>query len=436
VKLDWNDIRSPVAAEAEEQSPLLVVLTEFTEILMEHQPLQQIYDASLAAVEKLVPFQRACLLLLEGEGQPVLKAARCKVGRSDLDLALSHTMVDTVIHERASLLVRDALSDPVFGAAHSVILEQIRSALIVPLFDNKNVIGVLYVDTRELTSVYTKEHLRRLAFFANILAVKITNARLLEAQVEQERFKAEIEAARRMQRSLLRRSEDLPCPPGYELQARLESSTEVGGDLYDVLRLPGGKFAIVLGDVVGHGMGAAILMSNALSAIRALATQLVKPVDLVQRVHAQLYSTTDSSSYLTLFIAVLDPATHELEYVNAGQDAPAILEPGGRVVRLESTSPPVALLPVGTFESARAEMPPGSLLGVWSDGITEAHPPGEQEPVFFGEVSPFTDMLATHAGTSLAALTDLVFERVDAFLGGAKAPDDRTLLLLRRSTER
>src|SRR2546426_5745612 len=204
VKLAWNDVRSiPTKEEEEDQSPLLQAITDLGEFLVGHQPVQQIYDACLETVEKLVPFQRACLLLLDGSGAPVLKAARCKAGRGDLDLALSHTMVDTVIHDRTSLLVRDAMTHPTFGTADSVILEQIRSALIVPLFDNTKVIGVLYADTRELTSVYTREHLRQLALFANIFAIKITNARLLEDELEKQRLRQEIETARQIQEALL-----------------------------------------------------------------------------------------------------------------------------------------------------------------------------------------------------------------------------------------
>ena len=275
-------------------------------------------------------------------------------------LALSRTMIDTVIHERASLLVQDALSDPRFGAAQSVIMEQIRSALITPLFDNTQVIGVLYADTRELISPYNKEHLRQLAVLANILAIKITNSRLLEVEQEKRAMEQEIATAARIQRALL--VQDLPCPLGYELHARLEPCTAVGGDLYDVLELPEGKYGLVVGDVVGHGVGAALLMANALAAIRALAGELKDPVELVERIHAQIFSTTDSTSYLTLFFGVLDPHTHTLEYVNAAQEAPVLLQPGSPPIRLDSTGPPVGLLPISAFTAARVDIGPRARL--------------------------------------------------------------------------
>jgi sigma-B regulation protein RsbU (phosphoserine phosphatase) len=431
VKLAWNDVRAVQPTKVETPVALFDVMATLGEFLVRHQPVQEIYDACLETIEKLVPFQRACLLLLDEHGEPVLKAARYKSGPSNLALALSRTMVDTVIHERASLLVQDALSDPRFGAAQSVIMEQIRSALIAPLFDNTRVIGVLYADTRELVSPYTREHLRQLALLANILAVKITNARLLDVEEEKRAMEQEMATAARIQRALL--IQDLPNPPGYELHARLEPSAAVGGDLYDVLELPGGKFALVLGDVVGHGVGAALLMANALAAVRALAGELQDPVEVVERVHAQIYSTTDATSYLTLFYGVLDPRSHTLEYVNAAQEAPALLRAGCATERLDSTGPPVGLLPQSTFASARVAIAPGALLCAWSDGITEAHVPRDDEvPVFFGEAHSLLDLCAAQPDEPVTATAERIFTQVDRFLEGRNAPDDRTLLLLRR----
>jgi serine phosphatase RsbU (regulator of sigma subunit) len=432
MKLAWNDVRKTPGGEVSGSRPqMFELISELGEFLVQHQKLQEVYEACLDAVEKVVPFQRACLLLLEN-GEPVLKAGRYKVPTGNQALAFSRTMLDNVIHERASLLVQDAMADPRFNVAQSVILEQIRSALIVPLFDNTNVIGVLYADTRELVSPYREEHLRQLAMLANVLAVKISNSRLLEAKREQERLIGEMETARQMQRKLL--VQDLPCPEGYEICARLEPSTEVGGDLYDVGDLGGGRYAIVLGDVVGHGVGAALLMANALAAVRALYGVAGGPSALVDKVHRMIYETTDPTSYLTLVVGVLDVSTHSIEWVNAGhQEAPAVVLPGGEVVRLDTTGPPVGLLPIARFESSRLELPPGSLLCMWSDGIPEAHPPaGEDEPPpFFGDSVSMLEMISGPP-RPLAALANEIFDRVDAFLGGINAPDDRTLLLLRR----
>ncbi len=432
-KLDWKEVQKAPPAASPETSALFQVMTDLGEFLVRHQGEEEIFEGGLDTVEKLVPYQRACILLLDDEGKPELRAARFKNANSNLELALSQTMVQTVINERASLLVRDAQSDTRFQAQESVILGKIRSALVAPLFDNTQVIGVLYADTSELTTSYEKDHLRQLALLANILAVKITNTRLLEVQREKERMQQEMETAEKIQRTML--VAEPKAPPGYELDVRLEPCTEVGGDLYDILELPKGRMALVLGDVVGHGVGAAMLMANALAGVRALAEVFEDPVDLIARLHEHMCRSTDTVSYVTMFIGILDPAEHTLTYVNAGHEAPVIMQAGGEQVHLESTGPPVGLLPGMTFASATVEIPPVAMFAAWSDGIPEAHVPhtDETDPVFFGEKQSLESLLQELWDQPVAEITSEVFARVDTFLEGGSAPDDRTLLLLRRN---
>jgi len=427
-RLNWMELRP--SQEKTDGVDLSQVLMDMGEFLVRHQPEEEIFRACLDTVERVVPFQRACLLLLDSNGQPVMRAARGKGENPNLQLALSQTMVQTVIQERASLLVHDAQADQRFQLQASVILGKIRSALVAPLFDNTRVIGVLYVDSTEFTQPYNKDHLRHLALLANILAIKITNARLLEMQREKDRMQQEMETARRIQRDLLPNSP--LAPPGYELCARLEPSTEVGGDLYDVLPLPDGRFALVLGDVVGHGVGAALLMANALAGVRSLAELCADPLDLVRRLDAQMYRSTDSMSYCTMFVAMLDPARHRMDYVNAGHEPPLILATSG-AQHLASTGPPVGLLPGAEFEIGSAEIPPGGMFAAWSDGIPEAHIVYEdRQPDMFGDHESVESILSSLHDRPIDEIPSEIFERVDRFLEGAGAPDDRTLLLLRR----
>ena len=432
-KLQWKDVRAPAPAESREPASMFQVLSDMGEFLVRHQPQEEIFEACLDSVEKLVPFQRACLLLLNAAGQPELRAARVKGESTNLnELALSQTMVATVIHERASLLVRDAQTDTRFQLQESVILGKIRSALVAPLFDNTSVIGVLYADTRELTVAYDKDHLRQLALLANILAVKITNSRLLEVQREKERMQQEMETAARIQSTLLPRD---PAPPaGYELAVRLVPCTEVGGDLYDVLQLPGGRTLFVLGDVSGHGVGAAMLMANAMAGVRALAELCDEPVELVSRLHDQMCRSTDPMSYVTMFVGVLDPVRHRLDFVNAGHESPALIRPDQPPLRLASTGPPVGMIAGMTFDAGSVDFPPGALLGAWSDGISEAHVlrPDGGDPDFFGEVESIEALLSSLSGLPIAEITTQIFAKLERFLQGQGAPDDVTLFLLRR----
>jgi phosphoserine phosphatase RsbU/P len=198
--------------------------------------------------------------------------------------------------------------------------------------------------------------------------------------------------------------------------------------------LSSGRTLFVLGDVSGHGVGAAMLMANALAGVRALSGLCDEPVDLVSRLHEQVLRSTDPMSYVTMFIGVLDSERHRLDYVNAGHESPVLIRPGHPSLRLASTGPPVGMLPGLTFDAGSVDFPAGALLGAWSDGIPEAHllRADGGDPEFFGEVESVDAMLAGLQDRPVAQITDQVFARLDRFLHGQSAPDDVTLLLLRR----
>jgi serine phosphatase RsbU (regulator of sigma subunit) len=406
-------------------------LVQLGPFLVQDHTLAEVYDACLDTVEHMVPFDLACLLLLDEAGVPAPRASRSPGGSLNRDLAVSHSMVDTVIRERTHLLVRDTLDKSIASLADSVVLKHIRSAMVVPLFDNTEVIGVLYVDLRDAGTRYGAAQLADLAFLANLLAMKITNTRLREAQREQA---DEMEAAARIQRALLRAAP--PCPEGYELHVRLDASAEVAGDLYDVVALPDGRYLIALGDVVGKGVAAALLMADVLATIRALARQLDTLQEVVETIHEELLQAGEARSFVTLFVGLLDPVAHRLEYVNAGHEPPALYVPGLGLSRLASSGPPAGL-PTGVpFEPCAADLPAGGLLCAWSDGIPESYRPGVEPVRFMRDVEPVEEILekgiASGRHATLQELCSLVFERVDLFLEGMHAPDDQTLLLLRR----
>jgi phosphoserine phosphatase RsbU/P len=266
--------------------------------------------------------------------------------------------------------------------------------------------------------MYTEQDLRGAELVAAALALKLANSDLL----------AEQEQAARIQSSLLPRT--LSTPSGYEVFARLEPCTKVAGDLYDVLPLRSGRLAILLGDVCGKGTGAALLMASVLAAFRAIAHQGDDVLNIVESLADGLGDCLDETNYVTLFASVLDPERHTLSYVNAGHGAALLLYADGTHDELETTGTPVGMRLGIPYRSRTVEIPKGSLLCTWSDGLHEAHRTDVQPICFFGQdrlVQSFVELRSL----PLAEFAEAVFDQVDAFQGGTQAHDDRTLLLLR-----
>lgn len=414
------------APTARTGAQLVHILADAGRLLVLPRPLKETCDEILKIIEKAVPASRLILLLREQEGsEPVQIAARYMGGSTRAPLVLSRAILRTVLEENTSVITTDASADPRFMGQQSIVAQAVHSAMAVPLFDNEKVLGLLYADLNNPVTSYEQEHLELLTLVANMAAVKITNARLLEAEQERARVRQELATATRIQQSLL------PAGPfempGYGFHAFLETCYEVGGDLYDFHRTPAGDVYFMLGDVSGKGMGAALLMSSVLASARVMYDACPDPGELVTRLSAMLQRSTESKHFVTAFIGALESATGTLRYVNAGHPPPFLVS-GDSIQELASTGMPLGVLADFTYGSESVTMKLGDLLCIFSDGIPEAQRGDE----FFEERRLSEILQKTPAGTALDAVSRNVIEEVENFLADTPRGDDITLVLVRR----
>ena len=404
---------------------LVALLAAAGQILVMPRPIQETCDEILELVARAVPGTRHVLIMRdESSGELRQVAARHLGGRPGRPLALSHSIVDRVLEECTSVLTADALEDPRFRAHESVVTQGVRSAMAVPLFDNRKVLGLVYVDSQDFGVAFTPRQLEVLTLLANMAAVKISNARLLEAEQGRLRVAQELATAAQIQRGLL------PVAPeveGWQLEAYLETCHEVGGDLYDCRFRRDGRLVFLVGDVSGKGMGAALLMSSFLASARVLYESCADPGELATRLGAIVCGGGDPGRFVTGFLGCLDARTGTLHYVNAGHPS-AVLLCGSEVHHLESNGVPFGLLPDVTYGTLTTEFRPGWTLAVFSDGIPEA----QRGPEFFTEARLHEALVEAAAAPDLADVRRGVFARLDEFLGDTPHSDDITLLLIRR----
>jgi serine phosphatase RsbU (regulator of sigma subunit) len=406
---------------------LVHLLAEAGQLLVMPRPLKETCDELLQFVEKAVPASRYVLLLDQGpDAEPFQIAARTRGGRADRPLALSRSIMRKVLVECTSVLTRDTAADPRFQAQQSIVAQSVQSAMAVPLFDNEKVLGLLYVDSHDRLIAFDDEQLELLTLLANMAAVKITNARLLEADRERARIAQELATATEIQRGLL--PETPPAIDGWEVDAFLETCTEVGGDLYDFYLRADGHLVFVVGDVTGKGMGAALLMSSFLASARVLYDNCPDPADLATRLGAMIHRTTDRARFVTGFVGCLDPSSGRLDYVNAGHPAPLLVR-AGAVRDLESGGPPFGVLPSFPYQTASTELAPGEVFTLFTDGIPEAQR-GEE---LFDDERLRAAVIEESGAVELKTIRERLLERVDEFLAGAGRTDDITVILIRRS---
>ena len=390
-------------------------ISELGHFLVTNHAEEHVHANCLTPVARLFKFRMAALLLLDDAGQ---LETRCIFPPSAPDRALevSMSLVERVVRERRALLVRDASRGRLLQSARS---KGIHSALLAPLFENDDVLGVLYLDQDDPRRPFEKRHLHRLQLLANLVAAKVV----------QTRVRHEMEWAGHIQRTLL--CHDPKPPPGYDVAFKLEPCVDVGGDFYEALPLPDGRYLIALGDIAGHGVGAALFMATILASIRALAHAAASPLGLAVRLAQLVEEQVRPQGFFTLFIGFVEPKTHTLRYVSAGHEPPALFVPGERVVEIDSTGPPIGMAIPVPLEERVLSLPPGALFCVWSDGIPEALRRCAKPAIDFSRRRVLEDLDDLRERPP-DEIVRRIFGQVDLFVNCAHAQDDRTMVVLKR----
>jgi phosphoserine phosphatase RsbU/P len=257
----------------------------------------------------------------------------------------------------------------------------------------------------------------------------LDNARLVERERQRQRLEQELDIARNIQQALLPRGfRDFPhlAVSGVNLPCQA-----VGGDYFDVFPITEDRTAIVIADVSGKGLGAALLTPMLQGALSGM-TLGADPVRVFHHINTFLCEHAEVGRYATMFFGILS-GNGNLEYLNAGHLSPLILRDGKVTELFTQGSFPVGLIPEATYAAAHATLDPGDTLVLFSDGVTEAADPEEQ---MFG-VPQLCEVLSGQHDAPLEQLQKRVVDSVESFARGASQADDITLLLVRyRQTEK
>ena len=315
--------------------------------------------------------------------------------------------------------------------AATAVLAPLHSGCLVPILGRDGrLVGLLALGPRMSEEPYSGEDKRLLASVASQAGMALENFRLAEdiaGKLEAERRTTrEMEIAKEVQNRLL--PQTAPVLQTLECAGRCLQAARVGGDYYDFLELGRGKVGLVLADVSGKGVHAALLVANLQAHLRSL-SQLTRGatglVETLQQVNRVLWKSTAAQHYATLFVGIYDDSTRCLTYVNCGHTPPILLRANGSVDRLEATATVIGLFETWQCVAREIQLAPADLLAISSDGVTEAML-GEEE---FGEPR-FLDELRETRRLPLDRVVTAVFTAVQQFSAGNQS-DDLTLVVAR-----
>ena len=372
---------------------------------------------------------RGFIVLTEGdEGRLIPKAVKFRRPNEDDEIRISRTIVDEVMSSKEAILSADAATDSRFQMSQSVADFRIRSMMCAPLLDSEgNAQGVIQIDTLNQTSRFRGEDLEVLSGVTAPAGLAVENAQLHEDQLKQQVLQRDLQMARRVQLGFLPSAP--PEVPGYHFFDYYDSAYEVGGDYHDYIELPDGRLAIIVADVSGKGISAALLTAKLSAEMRfCLATEST-PAAAVTKLNNVFCQGGWEDRFITMILMVLNPPSGEVTLVNAGH-MPPLARLGNQPVGMpgsENAGLPIGVTEDFDYDSYQLRLEPGDSLAAFTDGFSEAMNANED---LYG-----LEQLEARFADPVSSLSDLgrhILEDVKRHVAGHPQSDDMCLVCVGR----
>lgn len=300
--------------------------------------------------------------------------------------------------------------------------------LATPMFSRERLIGILHLGPKESEKPYSQEDIDLLQMVANQAAIAIENARLHKEEIGKQKIEEELAMARRIQQGLL--PKESPKLSGLDIAGTSIPATTVGGDYYDFIKLDEHRLLVVVGDVSGKGMSAALYMSKIQGMIQFASAVYSSPKDILVEVNRKIYDGIERKSFITMIIALFDLSAKKVTICRAGHN-PALIASNGQVSFLKLKGMGLGLEPGLIFghelEIFEEDLNPGKLFLFYSDGLTEAMNSNKEE---FGE-QRVRQVIKNYHAVSAKSLEESVIETVTRFRDGAEQNDDVTVVIVK-----
>lgn len=415
-----------VAASAEVK---LAALVEITTSLGRALALDEVLPQILKSLFKIFVQADRGFIVMEGPGNSLIpRWVRLRREDANDSLRISRTIVRHVMESRQAILSADAASDERFELSQSIADFRIRSMMCAPLIDTEGkAFGALQIDTLDQRQRFQPEDLELLVSIASQAAIAINNAQLHETAMQKREMEHDMRVARDVQQAFL--PERKPELAGYSFYDYYAPAEHIGGDYFDYIPLQDGRVAIVVADVVGHGVSAALLMAKLSAEARSSLLSEKDPAVAVGRLNDRL-SALNIQRFVTLILIVIDPTTHQVTMVNAGHMSPLHRTPDGLV---HSPAESIAGIPLGimdgvVYKQAEITLGSGESLTLYTDGINEAL---DEKGAQFTIPRVIEHVAANHK--SIPELGQIIIDDVRRFMGRAKQNDDMCLVCLGRA---
>ncbi|MEO0966337.1 MAG: SpoIIE family protein phosphatase [Planctomycetota bacterium] len=407
----------------------LSVLYRVSQVLSASRDLQAVLDTAARSVAEMLDVRAVAIRLIDpAKRDELVVRSVYNLSSAYLEKGAVHLDESPMLQEAVAgnvVYVADMRSDPRVLYPGDADREGLVSLLCAGMNHQGRPIGTVQVYTGELRE-FTGFERRLLQAIAQLVGAAIVNRRLDRQREQSQRVIRQLHLAADVQRRMLPAS--LPEVAPFQLAARYVPSMELAGDFYDVLELQG-ALGVTVGDVVGKGIAASLLMASVRASLRAYAQDLYDLDEVIVRVNNALCRDTQPSEFATLWYGVLDPRTCKLTYCNAGHDPPIIIRDGEVVETLDAGGMIVGVMPDVPYDKGVVQLRPGDTLVVYTDGLLDAF--DEQGKKFGRERADAAAADAARRQTTAEAILNDILWAQRQFTGRHRSTDDCTVVVAR-----
>lgn len=403
----------------------LEMLSGLTERIVRLRDQTELLNEVMSICFETLRFERGLIALKNQPGQPVFEPIVRNLREDETgQFAISRSILRRAMEEGERTIINDAATE-IADPTVSMATHNIRSAMCVPMEYNDEILGVIYGDRVTSTTSYGRQDVDFLASVARQASIGLANARMMNKQRRVVQLENELNVARQIQNGLF--PGDFEPTSHLWIRAFNEPGRQVSGDTYDIVRMTDGRIGLVIADVTGKGVAAALLSANLQAAVRVTLPNATDPADVVAQWNTLLCENTDQTKFVTLLLMVIDPVARIVEYVNAGHPAPFKLSPPAEPLEIQGViGLPLGIIPDEKYQTVRLDLGrESSSLLMFTDGIPEAM--NEQGEMF--ELGRLRDILNKAEKVDPENLISELRSQIKRFSGRAEQADDITILV-------
>lgn len=433
----------PTAESAKAEGLLRAVYALMNQIASNYEPcslVDQILETTLQAIQA----HRGTMLFAGPDGEELLPCPECgkfhivqngrlrHVARENVEI--SNTVAHRVLSRGESVLYQDAQSDGDISNAQSILALNLRSIMCVPVRGKYGILGLLYVDTTQQDKSYSHEDMLLATAVGNSAGLALENARLHKQIVEKERMDQEIQHAWSIQEGFLAHDWEQE-DDRFSVFGDTRPAKVVGGDFYDFLKIDQDTVGILVGDVSGKGVPAALTMAQMLTEFRVIARKIDAPAEVLARLNESLAARSRYGMFCTVCYLKVDVSTGKVRCANAGHLSALLVNPTDAEEFGAATGPPLGIIEETPWEDTEASVSPGDTILLYTDGIVEARGMHTRRDTArtsdeFG-VRNVSRVAKVFAGGTPNEMVSGIIMSVQEYTAPASPHDDCTLVALR-----